>query len=194
MNLEGIMNLCRRRFPPVLAGMVIGISMLLAFVVAGRGIGMSGTMTRAFVVAGRGIGMSGTMTRLVASVQHWLLPELTEKSAYFGHYFAQGHHPLDNYLSYLMIGVLAGAFAGAWSCADLRFEVQRGPRISAAGRLVYALIGGIIIGFAARLARGCTSGQGLVGGAELSVGSWAFLLCVFIGGFATAWFVRKQWI
>jgi uncharacterized protein len=167
----------RRHFPPVLAGILIGISMLLAY-----------------VVAGRGIGVSGMMTRLVATVQHWALPELTEKSTYFGHYFAHGAHPLNNYLSYLMVGMLVGAFAGAWLCRDLRFEVQRGPRISAIGRLVYALIGGAICGFAARLARGCTSGQGLVGGAELSVGAWTFLLCVFIGGFATAWFVRKQWI
>ena len=86
----------RCRFPPVMAGSVIGISMLLTF-----------------VVAGRGIGVSGMMTRLVATVQHWLLPELTEKSAYFGPYFAHGAHPLNDYLSYLMVGLLAGAFAGA---------------------------------------------------------------------------------
>lgn len=170
------MNL-RCRFPPVLAGIVIGISMLLAN-----------------VLAGRGIGVSGMLTSLVATVQHWLLPELTEKSAYLAPYFAHGRNPLNDYLSYLMIGLLVGAFAGAWSCGDFHFEAQRGPRISVAGRLVYSLIGGAITGFAARLARGCTSGEGLVGGAELSVGAWAFLLCIFIGGFATAWFVRKQWI
>ncbi|WP_169577500.1 YeeE/YedE thiosulfate transporter family protein [Sinimarinibacterium sp. CAU 1509] len=170
------MNL-RDRFPPVLAGIVIGISMLLTF-----------------VVAGRGIGVSGTMTRLVATVQHWFLPELTEKSAYFGPYFANGAVPLNDYLSYLMVGLLAGAFAGSFFSGDFRFEVQRGPRISRNGRLLLALVGGVIAGFAARLARGCTSGQGLVGGAELSVGSWAFLICIFIGGFGTAWFVRKQWI
>jgi uncharacterized membrane protein YedE/YeeE len=167
----------RCRLPPVMAGVVIGITMLLTF-----------------VMAARGIGVSGTMTRLVATVQHWLLPELTEKSAYFSGYFAHGAHPLDDYLSYLTVGLLAGAFAACLLCGDFRFEVQRGPRISALGRLVYALIGGAITGFAARLARGCTSGEGLVGAAELSVGSWAFLLCIFIGGFATAWFVRKQWI
>jgi len=170
------MNL-RCRFPPVLAGIVIGISMLLAF-----------------VVSGRGIGASGALTSLVATFQHWLLPGLTERSAYFAPYFAHGANPLNDYLSYLMIGLLVGAFAGAWSCSDVRFEVQRGPRMSVSGRLVYALIGGVITGFAARLARGCTSGEGLVGGAEISVGAWAFLLCIFIGGFATAWFVRKQWI
>ncbi|MDD3763558.1 MAG: YeeE/YedE thiosulfate transporter family protein [Nevskiales bacterium] len=167
----------RDRFPPVLAGVVIGLSMLAAF-----------------VVAGRGIGVSGMMTRLVATVQHALLPELTEKSAYFGRYFAGGANPLDDYLSYLMVGLLAGAFVGSVTAGDFRLEVQRGPRISTGGRLVLALIGGVITGFAARLARGCTSGQGLVGGAELSVGAWAFLLCIFAGGFATAWFVRKQWI
>ena len=167
----------RCRLPPVMAGLVIGITMLLTF-----------------VVAGRGIGVSGMMTRLVATVQHWLLPELTEKSAYFSAYFAHGADPLNDYLSYFMVGLLAGALAAALLCGDFRFEVQRGPRISSLGRLVYALIGGAITGFAARLARGCTSGEGLVGAAELSVGSWTFLLCIFIGGFATAWFVRKQWI
>ena len=34
------------RWAPVPAGIVIGISMLLAFIVAGRGIGASGAMTR----------------------------------------------------------------------------------------------------------------------------------------------------
>jgi hypothetical protein len=52
----------------------------------------------------------------------------------------------------------------------------------------------MLAGFAARLARGCTSGQGLVGGAELSVGAWVFLMCIFAGGWMAAWFVRKQWI
>ena len=49
-------------------------------------------------------------------------------------------------------------------------------------------------GFAARLARGCTSGHALVGGAELSVGAWVFMMCIFAGGWMAAWFVRKQWI
>jgi uncharacterized membrane protein YedE/YeeE len=167
----------RHRWPPVLSGILLGIAMLVTF-----------------VTAGRGIGVSGTMTRLVATVQHWILPELTEKSAYFGKYFTGGADPLDDYLTYLMVGLLLGAFTGSVSCRDFCVEVRRGPRMSATGRLVYALIGGVITGFAARLARGCTSGMGLVGGAELSVGSWTFMLCIFAGGFATAWFVRKQWI
>jgi len=165
------------RWPPVPAGILIGVSMLLAF-----------------VVAGRGIGASGAMTRLVAWVQHGLFPRATEQSAYFGKYFADGAHPLYDYVVFILIGLLFGAFVAAWRSGELRFEVLRGPNFTVVNRLLLALGGGVISGFAARLARGCTSGQGLVGGAELSVGAWAFLMCVFIGGWLVAWFVRKQWI
>lgn len=167
----------RHRWPPVLAGVLLGITMLAAF-----------------VAAGRGIGVSGVMSRLVAAIQHWIFPEITEKSAYFGKYFINGTAPLDNYLTYLIFGLILGAFVASLSRRDFYVEVRRGPRMSAAGRLIYALMGGVIAGFAARLARGCTSGMGLVGGAQLSVGSWVFMLCIFIGGFAAAWFVRRQWI
>jgi uncharacterized membrane protein YedE/YeeE len=49
------------------------------------------------------------------------------------------------------------------------------------------------MGVGAKLARGCTSGQALSGGALLSAGAWAFMLMVFAGGYATAWFLRRQW-
>jgi hypothetical protein len=49
------------------------------------------------------------------------------------------------------------------------------------------------MGMAARAARGCTSGQALSGGAAMSVGAWMFMLSVFAGGYAVAWFVRRQW-
>ena len=165
------------RWPPVPAGILIGISMLLAW-----------------IVAGRGIGASGGMTRFVAWVQHGLFPALTEESAYFGRYFADGAHPLNDYVVYLLVGLLIGAFVAAFLTGKVRVEVLRGPRSSVLYRLVLALGGGVLAGFAARLARGCTSGQGLVGGAELSVGAWVFLLCIFAGGWMAAWFVRKQWI
>jgi hypothetical protein len=165
------------RWPPVPAGILIGVSMLLAF-----------------VVAGRGIGASGAMTRFVAWVQHGLFPAATEQSVYFGKYFADGAHPLNDYVVFMMVGLLLGSFVASWLAGEFRIEVLRGTRSSVAYRLILALAGGVVAGFAARLARGCTSGQGLVGGAELSVGSWAFLMCIFVGGWLAAWFVRKQWI
>lgn len=165
------------RWPPVPAGILIGISMTLTF-----------------VLAGRGIGASGAMTRLVAWVQHGIAPAATEQSAYFGKYFANGANPLNDYVVFLLVGLMIGAFVAAWLSGELRLEVLRGPNITSANRLILAASGGVLTGFAARLARGCTSGQGLVGGAEISVGSWAFLMCIFVGGWMVAWFVRKQWI
>src|SRR5210317_1683989 len=125
------------RWPPVPAGILIGISMLLAF-----------------IVAGRGIGASGAMTRFVAWIQHGLFPAATEQSAYFGKYFANGAHPLYDYVAFLVLGLLAGAFFAAWRTGELRLEVLRGPRASVPMRLSLALAGGVIAGFAARLARG----------------------------------------
>lgn len=165
------------RLPPVLSGVLIGLSMLAAF-----------------VIAGRGIGASGFLTRLVATVQNQLLPELTEKSVYFARYFSTDKHPLDSWLTYFAIGLVLGSLITALISKSWKIEVLRGDRITSSGRLLLALLGGSFIGFAARLARGCTSGQALVGGAELLVGAWAFMLCIFAGGYAAAYLVRKQWI
>jgi hypothetical protein len=71
--------------------------------------------------------------------------------------------------------------------------VVRGPRIGIYPRLALALAGGVLMGIAARITRGCTSGQALSGGALLSAGSWIFMLSVFAGGYALAYFVRRQW-
>ena len=43
------------------------------------------------------------------------------------------------------------------------------------------------------MANGCTSGQALTGTALLLTGSFVFLIFVFVGGYATAFFVRRQW-
>ena len=165
------------KFPPVLSGVLIGLSMLAAF-----------------VIAGRGIGVSGFLTRTIATVQHQIAPEITEKSAYFASYFTGVKHPLDNWLSYFAVGLVLGSLVMALLIKNWKIEVLRGDRISTLGRLTLAFAGGVFIGFAARLARGCTSGQALVGGAELMVGAWVFMLCIFAGGYLTAYLVRKQWI
>ncbi len=40
--------------------------------------------------------------------------------------------------------------------------------------------------FGARTAGGCTSGHGISGALQLSVGSWVALICFFVGGIGTA--------
>ena len=93
----------------------------------------------------------------------------------------------------MLIGVFCGGLVSALLADRCAVSVERGARCSSCKRLLFALAGGIIVGFASRLANGCTSGQALSGSALLLTGSLLFLVSVFAGGYATAWFVRRQW-
>jgi YeeE/YedE family (DUF395). len=93
----------------------------------------------------------------------------------------------------MFAGTFVGALFSALLANRVRIQVERGTAITVKRRLGYALSGGVIVGFASRLAQGCTSGQALTGGALLLTGSLVFMLCLFAGGYATAWFVRRQW-
>jgi uncharacterized membrane protein YedE/YeeE len=75
----------------------------------------------------------------------------------------------------------------------MKLGIDKGAHVSTAKRLVLAVLGGVAMGFAARLARGCTSGQALTGGAALSLGSWVFMMAVFTGGYLVAPLVRREW-
>ncbi len=92
-----------------------------------------------------------------------------------------------------IVGALLGGVVAAYTSGRLKREVLKGPRIGNGARLALALLGGVLMGAAAKMTRGCTSGQALSGGALLSVGAWAFMFSVFGGGYALAWFVRRQW-
>ena len=97
------------------------------------------------------------------------------------------------WLVFEVLGVMAGALFSGLLAGRARIMVEKGPRVSTAVRLLCAFAGGILMAFGAHLARGCTSGQALTGGALLNLGSWAFMLMVFVGGYSVAWFMRWQW-
>jgi uncharacterized membrane protein YedE/YeeE len=93
-----------------------------------------------------------------------------------------------------VIGVLIGGVLSGVLAGRIKRSVEKGPSISVKGRLFFAFFGGTLMGFGAKLARGCTSGQALTGGAILNVGSWAFMMMVFGGAYAAAYFLRRQWL
>ncbi|MDN5277985.1 MAG: uncharacterized protein PWR01_1950 [Clostridiales bacterium] len=158
---------------PYLAGFLLGLTLLASFVVLGTGLGASSGLARISAWCG-----------LCVSPDHFL------KSEYFG---AWGENPTGYYLFYMLIGVAIGGFLSALSSSRISIETERGNSFGAWSRLWLALSGGVIVGFASRLARGCTSGQALTGTALLLSGSIVFLLCVFAGGYLAAYFVRRQW-
>lgn len=161
---------------PYLAGALLGLTLLATFLIAGQGLGASALPKRA-----------------IAAATHEAAPAWTERNPALGRYVADGANPMRDWLMFEVVGVLLGGFVGAALAGRFRPGVEKGPRISTRGRLAYALAGGTVMGFAAGLARGCTSGQALSGGAMLATGSWVFMMMVFGGGYAVAYFVRRQW-
>jgi len=123
-----------------------------------------------------------------------VLPGSISGNAYLSGYLGEGAaHPLKAWLVWEVLGVMAGALLSGLLAGRVRWTLERGPRASVRLRLLGAFTGGVLMGVGANLARGCTSGQALTGGALLNVGSWAFMLSVFIGAYAVAWLVRRQW-
>ncbi len=148
----------------------------------------------AFFFTGSGLGASGGLNRLLVVVEDAVAPGHVDRVPYLIDMAGGDRNPLDSWVVFMTIGTLAGGFVAGWRNGRLKFETHKGPSISKETRWAMAFIGGTAMGFGARMARGCTSGQALSGGAVLSVGSWAFMLAVFAGAYALAFFVRKLWL
>jgi uncharacterized membrane protein YedE/YeeE len=160
---------------PYLAGVALGLVLLAAFVVMGRGLGASGAFA------------SGA-----AGVVSTVAPERAQANAYFARYLG-GEGPWLDWLLIEIVGVAIGGFLSALVAGRLRIAVERGPRFSRRARLTTAFVAGAVMGLGAVLARGCTSGQALTGGALLSVGSWLFIGGAFAAAYAAAPLVRRAW-
>lgn len=163
---------------PYLAGFFLGLVLLSSFVLLGFGLGASGAVNRV-AVWGADVASLGALEDL---------PQ-------FSDLVGPGRNALDDFLVFEVLGVVLGGLLGAYSAGRVKPEVTMGPsRAVAPGtRLALAVLGGVLMGVAARLARGCTSGQALTGGSLLSVGSWVFMMAVFAGGYLAAPLVRRVW-
>jgi uncharacterized membrane protein YedE/YeeE len=158
------------------------------------GIALGLVLLATFVIMGRGLGASGAFSTLLSVGVANVAPEHAANNEYYSLYAGDGTtNPLKDWLLFEVLGVFFGGFLSGSLAGRIRKTIEKGPRISSKGRLMFAFIGGTLMGFGAKLARGCTSGQALSGGALLSVGSWAFMLSVFAGAYLLAYFVRRQW-
>ncbi len=160
---------------------------------AGFGLGL--VLLAAFIIMGRGLGASGALTSTAAAAVHAVAPAHAKANPFYAEYLGDGTvSPFKDWLVFQVIGVFVGGLLSGAFANRLRVTVEKGPRISTASRLVLAFIGGAILAVGAKLALGCMSGQALTGGALLNAGSWAAMLCIFGGAYGLAWFVRRQWL
>jgi len=161
---------------PYVAGTLLGIVLFLSI-----------------FVTGGGLGASAAMSRVQTGILDLLAPAHVDRVAYFAEMAGGARSPWAHYAIYMLLGTVLGGFASGLVNRRLKLETRRGPRVSVHARWGFAFLGGAIMGYGARLARGCTSGQALSGGAVLSVGSWAFALAIFASAYAVAWFFRRLW-
>lgn len=159
--------------------------------VAGVALGL--VLLASFVVMGFGLGSSSAAARVAVGAVHLVAPKAIEANAYFAQYVGPGKHVLVDWMVFEVLGVLLGGLFGAYSAGRLKLGIEKGPNATTFRRMALAVVGGVFMGYAARLARGCTSGQALTGGAALSLGSWVFMMAVFAGGYLAAPLVRRQW-
>jgi len=164
----------RRHMNPYLAGFGLGLVLLASFLIMGRGLGA---------------------TAASGSVVAWLVglfaPDWAATNPGLKGYYAEP--PWINWTFYLIVGAFVGALVSARLAHRVRLRIERGPHIGVPSRLALAFAGGALAAVGAKLAKGCTSGQALTGGSQLNVGSWIFMLSVFAGAYALAYFVRKEW-
>jgi uncharacterized membrane protein YedE/YeeE len=171
-------KLPRPYLDPYLAGVGVGLVLLAAYVVTGRGLGASGAFSS--VVAAGTAAVEGTVR---ASASPATAPYLVGGIA----------SPLGDWLVLELVGVVAGGFVSAWLAGRTKRTIDHGPGIGGAQRMYAAVGGGVFMGIGAKLARGCTSGQALTGGALLSVGSWIFIATCFASGYALAPLAKRLW-
>ena len=167
----------RNYMNPYLAGTLLGLVLLSAMFIAGRGLGASG-------------GLKYCIVSLVGTVDK----SHAEKSPYYNKYFEGGQKPLSNWLVIEIFGVLAGGFISGALSGRLKLTIEKSPRISNLRRLTYAFAGGLFFVYGAQLARGCTSGAALSGMAVLSVAGFVTMMAIFGSAYLFAWFFRRLWI
>lgn len=158
------MKKTREFWHPLVAGVALGLVLLLTF-----------------VFTGHGLGATGATTRFAAYLGLVVVPEVTQANAYLGPMVQQGN-PMASWITWQVLGVGIGALSAAVLSGRFRFQIDGTLSVGRGRRLLAALVGGICAGFGARFAAGCTSGLGLSGAATLAISAFVFLGAFFVAG------------
>jgi uncharacterized membrane protein YedE/YeeE len=177
INIKQIFTRPKKEYSnPYLGGILLGFVLFLSF-----------------LITGNGLGASGTLSRVAVFFEDLIAPGHVDRTPYLLKMAGGSRNPLDDWIVFITIGTLLGGFISGIIHGRTKFETTKGPNISDHRRWVLAFFGGILFTFGARMARGCTSGQALSGGASLSAGSWAVMFAIFGGAYGLAYFLRKAW-
>ncbi len=134
-----------------------------------------------FIISERPLGASRGYATLGSIIEYILFPEHAETVSYW-----QIYEPYIEWTVALLLGVITGSLFSSVYSRDFRIRVvpemwktSRGPSIIK--RCFWALIGGIFIGFGARMAGGCTLGMLISGSIQLAPAGFIFMISLWLG-------------
>lgn len=172
-----MLSLTEKAWSPYVAGVVIGLLQIPAFLLIETALGASSSYV--------------TVGGLIAS---WVDPSALQIKYIAQHISAA---PKNWWQVALVAGIAVGAFLSMKLSGARRrpispiWERALGSR-SPGLRYAVAFVAGFVMLFGARIADGCTSGHGLSGMAQLSVGSTVAVAAMFAGAIATAMLVLRR--
>lgn len=150
--------------------------------VVGVGIGILSWF--AFASVNKPIGITTAFENTAALTEKAAVPGFEQRNPYFAEKAKENKSPKIDWEWMLVLGVFVGSFVSSKLSGDRSKEKvpalwawRFGPRT--ATRFAGAFIGGAIMMFGARVARGCTSGHGISGALQLAVSSWIFVALLF---------------
>jgi hypothetical protein len=147
-----------------------------------------------FYFTGRGLGASGATKSTVVTMVHSISPEHAEHNTYYKKILGDDKNPMNDWLVFELLGILAGAFFSGSISGRVKFSTQHSPNITVRTRWIAAFAGGMFFGIGSQFARGCTSGAALSGMTVLSLGGFIAMISIFGSGYLFAYFFRKLWI
>jgi uncharacterized membrane protein YedE/YeeE len=163
---------------PYVAGVLLGILLVITIYISGHGLGASGAAKSAVIF---------TMEKVA--------PSHTESLPYMESYNkTHSGNPLKSWLVFEILGALLGAFISGMISNRSKFQIEKPKWVTSKQRIIAAIIGGSLFGFGSQLGRGCTSGAALTGMAVFSTGGMLTMVAIFGGGYIFAYAFRKLWI
>ena len=148
--------------------------------VVGIGIGVLSWLT--WLISKKPIGCSTSFARSAGMIEKLIRGRQVEDKPYY-----QEIKPTIDWQWMLVAGMVIGALVSSLLSGDFGWQWIPDRWAAAFGtnvllRVIVALLGGILRGFGARWAGGCTSGHGISGTMQLAVSSWISAICFFVGG------------
>jgi uncharacterized protein len=152
--------------------------------VVGAGIGVLSWLT--FLLSDKPLACSTSFARAAGMIEKLFRGHKVDERPYYREFT-----PNVDWGVMLVIGLFFGALAStllsnsfsvSWVPTRWAMSFGSDPVVRWAG----ALVGGVLLGFGARWANGCTSGHGISGTLQLTVSSWLAAACFFAGGIAVA--------